>query len=70
MTNNVSMRVWRGDLGGGALQDFTFDVNQAEVVLDVTHRLQATQVPEPAVRRNCKAGNADPGRRRSTAAQR
>ena len=56
MNYNASMRVWRGDEAGGALQDFTVEVNEGEVVLDVIHRLQATQVPDLAVRWNCKAG--------------
>jgi succinate dehydrogenase / fumarate reductase, iron-sulfur subunit len=49
-------RVWRGDGGGGDLQDYTVEVNEGEVVLDVIHRLQATQAPDLAVRWNCKAG--------------
>ncbi len=56
MTYNASMRVWRGDRDGGGLRDFTVEVNEGEVVLDVIHRLQATQVPDLAVRWNCKAG--------------
>jgi succinate dehydrogenase / fumarate reductase iron-sulfur subunit len=50
------MRVWRGDESGGALQDFTVEVNEGEVVLDVIHRLQQTEAPDLAVRWNCKAG--------------
>jgi succinate dehydrogenase iron-sulfur subunit len=49
-------RVWRGDSDKGDLQDFTVEVNEGEVVLDIIHRLQATQVPDLAVRWNCKAG--------------
>jgi succinate dehydrogenase / fumarate reductase iron-sulfur subunit len=49
-------RIWRGDDTGGALEDFTVDVNEGEVVLDIVHRLQATQAPDLAVRWNCKAG--------------
>jgi succinate dehydrogenase iron-sulfur subunit len=56
MTYNASMRVWRGDESGGALQNFTVEVNEGEVVLDVIHRLQQTQTPDLAVRWNCKAG--------------
>ena len=40
----------------GALVDFTVEVNEGEVVLDIIHRLQATQAPDLAVRWNCKAG--------------
>ncbi|MDH4160097.1 MAG: succinate dehydrogenase/fumarate reductase iron-sulfur subunit [Actinomycetota bacterium] len=49
-------RVWRGDADGGDLQDFDVEVNEGEVVLDIIHRLQATQAPDLAVRWNCKAG--------------
>ena len=56
MGYNASMRVWRGDDAGGELQDFTVEVNEGEVVLDIIHRLQQTQTPDLAVRWNCKAG--------------
>ncbi|GAB2812742.1 succinate dehydrogenase/fumarate reductase iron-sulfur subunit [Actinocorallia aurea] len=52
----AKFRVWRGDSGQGALEDFEVEVNEGEVVLDVIHRLQATQTPDLAVRWNCKAG--------------
>ena len=51
-----NFRVWRGDAEGGALADFRVEVNEGEVVLDVIHRLQATQSGDLAVRWNCKAG--------------
>ncbi|MBV9109731.1 MAG: succinate dehydrogenase/fumarate reductase iron-sulfur subunit [Gemmatimonadetes bacterium] len=50
------MRVWRGDDAGGGLQDFDVEVHEGEVVLDIIHRLQATQAGDMAVRWNCKAG--------------
>ncbi|MFP5336668.1 MAG: succinate dehydrogenase/fumarate reductase iron-sulfur subunit [Actinomycetes bacterium] len=56
MSYQGRFRVWRGDADGGELQDFTVEVNAGEVVLDVVHRLQATQAPDLAVRWNCKAG--------------
>ena len=56
MTYDASFRVWRGDATGGDLQDFTVEVNEGEVVLDIIHRLQATQAGDLAVRWNCKAG--------------
>ncbi|WIM95850.1 succinate dehydrogenase/fumarate reductase iron-sulfur subunit [Actinoplanes oblitus] len=49
-------RVWRGDSSGGSLEDFDVEVNDGEVVLDIIHRLQATQAPDLACRWNCKAG--------------
>ncbi len=56
MSYQASFRVWRGDADDGELQDFTVEVNEGEVVLDIIHRLQATQTPDLAVRWNCKAG--------------
>jgi succinate dehydrogenase / fumarate reductase iron-sulfur subunit len=49
-------RIWRGDEQGGDLQDYQVEVNEGEVVLDVIHRLQATEAPDLACRWNCKAG--------------
>jgi len=49
-------RIWRGDGSGGDLQDYEVEVNEGEVVLDVIHRVQATQAPDLACRWNCKAG--------------
>src|ERR671917_2091579 len=56
MGTKRTFRIWRGDETGGGLEDFTVEVNEGEVVLDVIHRLQATQAPDLAVRWNCKAG--------------
>jgi succinate dehydrogenase / fumarate reductase iron-sulfur subunit len=56
MSYAAHFRVWRGDAGGGELQDFSVEVNEGEVVLDIIHRLQATQAGDLAVRWNCKAG--------------
>jgi succinate dehydrogenase / fumarate reductase iron-sulfur subunit len=56
MTYKANFRVWRGDADGGDLQDFAVEVNDGEVVLDIIHRLQATQASDLAVRWNCKAG--------------
>src|SRR5882724_7559456 len=53
---DASLRVWRGDESGGELKDYTVEVNDGEVVLDIIHRLQATQAGDLAVRWNCKAG--------------
>jgi len=53
---DATFRVWRGDASGGDLQTFTVAVNEGEVVLDIIHRLQATQAGDLAVRWNCKAG--------------
>ena len=56
MSYDAHFRVWRGDADKGDLVDFTVEVNDGEVVLDVIHRLQATQAGDLAVRWNCKAG--------------
>ena len=56
MSYQAQFRVWRGDSAGGGLRDYTVEVNEGEVVLDIVHRLQATQAPDLAVRWNCKAG--------------
>jgi succinate dehydrogenase / fumarate reductase iron-sulfur subunit len=56
VTYDGKLRVWRGDETGGELRDYTVQVNEGEVVLDVIHRLQATQAGDLAVRWNCKAG--------------
>ena len=53
---DAKLRVWRGDDDGGELKDYTVEVNDGEVVLDIIHRLQATQAGDLAVRWNCKAG--------------
>ncbi|HEX6476924.1 MAG TPA: succinate dehydrogenase/fumarate reductase iron-sulfur subunit [Acidimicrobiales bacterium] len=51
-----TLRVWRGDANGGALEEYKVHAEEGEVVLDVIHRLQATQANDLAVRWNCKAG--------------
>ncbi len=56
MSYDATFRVWRGDQTGGDLVDYTVEVNEGEVVLDIIHRLQATQAGDLAVRWNCKAG--------------
>src|SRR5277367_3210165 len=49
-------RIWRGDNTGGKFVDYTTEVESGMVVLDVVHRIQATQANDLAVRWNCKAG--------------
>jgi succinate dehydrogenase / fumarate reductase iron-sulfur subunit len=69
MGYEAHFRVWRGfgrpdetvatdtvEEADGKLHDYDVEVNEGEVVLDVIHRLQATQAPDLAVRWNCKAG--------------
>jgi succinate dehydrogenase / fumarate reductase iron-sulfur subunit len=52
----VTMRVWRGDASGGEFRDYTVDMDEGQVVLDVIHTVQATKALDLAVRWNCKAG--------------
>ncbi len=56
MTYTAQFRIWRGTTDDGALKDYHVTVNDGEVVLDIIHRLQATQAGDLAVRWNCKAG--------------
>ena len=56
MSHQAHFRVWRGDQSDGDLVDYEVEVNDGEVILDIIHRLQATQAGDLAVRWNCKAG--------------
>ena len=56
MARTLNLRIWRGDASDGGLKDVQVDVNDGEVVLDVIHRVKATQMGDLAVRWNCKAG--------------
>jgi len=56
MAYKARFKVWRGNDSDGGLEDFTVEVKEGEVVLDIIHRLQATEAPDLAVRWNCKAG--------------
>ena len=53
---DVTLRVWRGDATGGDFENYTLPQGEGEVVLDVIHRIQATEAPDLACRWNCKAG--------------
>ena len=53
---NRRFRVWRGNKDGGAWKEYEVPVDPGMVVLDVIHRIQATQATDLAVRWNCKAG--------------
>src|SRR5436853_652829 len=54
--SQATFRIWRGDAGGGALQDYSTRVSEGMVVLDAVHQIQAVSAPDLAVRWNCKAG--------------
>jgi len=53
---DVKMTIFRGDATGGEMVGYTVATDPGMVVLDVVHRIQATQAPDLAVRWNCKAG--------------
>lgn len=53
----VNLRVQRGENEEEIkIEDYVVEADPKMVVLDVIHELQATQVPDLAVRWNCKAG--------------
>jgi succinate dehydrogenase / fumarate reductase iron-sulfur subunit len=56
MPTTFTMKVFRGGSSGGDFRDYKVDVDDGMVVLDVIHRIQATQAPDLACRWNCKAG--------------
>jgi succinate dehydrogenase / fumarate reductase iron-sulfur subunit len=51
-----TLKVFRGGPTGGLFRDYKVDADEGMVVLDVIHRIQATQAPDLACRWNCKAG--------------
>ena len=53
---SVTFRIWRGDRGAGKFVDYNTEYEAGMVVLDVVHRIQASQANDMAVRWNCKAG--------------
>jgi succinate dehydrogenase / fumarate reductase iron-sulfur subunit len=56
MNKTVTFRIWRGDANGGKFVDYTTEITEGLVVLDVVHKIQATQANDLACRWNCKAG--------------
>ena len=54
--SEVTLRLFRGDKSGGKFVDYSVEVEEGNVVLDVIHKVQATQANDLAVRWNCKAG--------------
>jgi succinate dehydrogenase / fumarate reductase iron-sulfur subunit len=55
-TREAILHVFRGDGNGGDFREYRVPYEEGMVVLDVLHRLQATQATDLAVRWNCKAG--------------
>ncbi len=56
MATSVVFKIWRGEGDSGKFVDYKTEVEEGMVVLDVVHRIQATQENDLAVRWNCKAG--------------
>jgi succinate dehydrogenase / fumarate reductase iron-sulfur subunit len=56
MSDTATFRVWRGERGAGAFEDYKTEVSAGMVVLDAIHQIQAESAPDLAVRWNCKAG--------------
>jgi succinate dehydrogenase / fumarate reductase, iron-sulfur subunit len=55
-SSEFTMRVFRGDAEGGKFVNYKVASEEGMVILDVIHRIQATQAGDMAVRWNCKAG--------------
>ena len=53
--NEVHLRLWRGDAGGGEFRSYRLNATEGMVVLDAVREVQATQAGDLAVRWNCKA---------------
>ncbi|MDE2484662.1 MAG: succinate dehydrogenase/fumarate reductase iron-sulfur subunit [candidate division NC10 bacterium] len=52
----IMLQLFRGDTRAGGYAEYRVEAEEGMVLLDVIHRLQATQAPDLAVRWNCKAG--------------
>jgi succinate dehydrogenase / fumarate reductase iron-sulfur subunit len=52
----ASFRMWRGDIDGGELKDYTTGITDGMVVLDAVLQVQAESAGDLAVRWNCKSG--------------
>ena len=61
MAEDVTFRVFRGEpdedgVANGKMVDYTVEMDEGMVVLDVIHRIQAEHAPDMSCRWNCKAG--------------
>jgi len=52
-----TMRIWRGDAGGGGFVDYPLEEATGMVVLDAVLEVQRSQAKDLAVRWNCKAAH-------------
>src|SRR6185503_13216227 len=51
-----TLKLFRGDSRSGDMKDYRVEAGEGMVILDLVHRIQATQAPDLACRWNCKAG--------------
>lgn len=56
MSRQRTLRAWRGDADSGQFEEYTCDVDEGMVVLDLIHQVQKHHAPDLACRWNCKAG--------------
>lgn len=56
MAQQATFRIWRGQANAGEFVDYSVNVEDGMVVLDVVHQIQAEQAGDLACRWNCKAG--------------
>ena len=56
MATTFTMRVFRGGPEAGDFKEYQVEGGEGMVVLDIIHRIQATQAQDLACRWNCKAG--------------
>ena len=61
MDENVTFKIFRGEpdengVPNGEMIDYTVEMDEGMVVLDVIHRIQAEHAPDLSCRWNCKAG--------------
>ena len=68
MNKTVTFRIWRGDANGGKFVDYTTEITEGLVVLDVVHKIQAHAGQRPRRAAGiARPANAAPARRKSTA---
>ena len=54
--STARFKIWRGNADGGVFQEYSVEVAEGMVVLDVVLKIQAEEANDLGVRWNCKAG--------------
>ncbi len=49
MNKTVTFKIWRGDANGGKFVDYTTEITEGLVVLDVVHKIQGDAGQRPRV---------------------